>query len=58
MVGYIWMLPIYFPELIEEKLETMLLQFLDVGLDIREEPMEVAPTAHHFMGGATHKSAL
>jgi fumarate reductase (CoM/CoB) subunit A len=41
------------PELIEEKLETMLLQFLDVGLDIREEPMEVAPTAHHFMGGAS-----
>jgi fumarate reductase (CoM/CoB) subunit A len=39
------------PELIEEKLETMLLQFQDVGVDIREEPMEVAPTAHHFMGG-------
>ncbi|MDR0900909.1 MAG: fumarate reductase subunit A [Methanobrevibacter sp.] len=37
--------------LIEEKLETMLLQFLDVGIDIRNEPMEVAPTAHHFMGG-------
>lgn len=39
-------------ELIEDKLETMLQQFLDVGVDIREEPMEVAPTAHHFMGGA------
>jgi fumarate reductase (CoM/CoB) subunit A len=39
-------------ELIEEKLETMLFQFLDVGLDIRKEPMEVAPTAHHFMGGS------
>lgn len=39
------------PELIEEKLETMLLQFLDVGVDIRTEAMEVAPTAHHFMGG-------
>jgi fumarate reductase (CoM/CoB) subunit A len=38
-------------EIIEEKLETMLLQFLDVGVDIREEAMEVAPTAHHFMGG-------
>lgn len=37
--------------LIEEKLETMLLQFLDVDVDIRKEPMEVAPTAHHFMGG-------
>ena len=39
-------------EVIEEKLETMLQQFLDIGIDIREEPMEVAPTAHHFMGGA------
>ena len=38
-------------KLIEEKLETMLLQFMDVGVDIREEAMEVAPTAHHFMGG-------
>lgn len=38
-------------EIIEEKLETMLEQFLDVGVDIREEPMEVAPTAHHHMGG-------
>ncbi len=37
--------------LIEEKLETMLLQFMDVGVDIRKEAMEVAPTAHHFMGG-------
>lgn len=39
------------PEDVEEKLETMLLQFLDVGVDIRKEAMEVAPTAHHFMGG-------
>ena len=39
------------PTLIEEKLETMLEQFLDVGVDIRKEPMEVAPTAHHHMGG-------
>lgn len=38
-------------EVIEEKLETMLFQFQDVGVDIRKEPMEVAPTAHHFMGG-------
>ncbi|HML05703.1 MAG TPA: FAD-binding protein, partial [Methanobacterium sp.] len=38
-------------EVIEEKLETMLLQFLDVDVDIRKKPMEVAPTAHHFMGG-------
>jgi len=39
------------PETVEEKLETMLLQFMDVGVDIRVEAMEVAPTAHHFMGG-------
>lgn len=38
-------------ETIEKKLPTMLKQFLDVGVDIRNEPMEVAPTAHHFMGG-------
>ena len=43
-------------KLIEEKLETMLLQFMDVGVDIREEAMEVAPTAHHFMGGIRIKS--
>jgi fumarate reductase (CoM/CoB) subunit A len=42
-------------EVIEEKLETMLLQFMDVGVDIRNEAMEVAPTAHHFMGGARIK---
>jgi len=37
---------------IEEKLPLMLEQFLNFGVDIRKEPMEVAPTAHHFMGGA------
>ncbi|WP_018153189.1 MULTISPECIES: fumarate reductase (CoM/CoB) subunit TfrA [Methanothermococcus] len=37
--------------IIEERLETMFSQFLDVGIDIRKEPMIVAPTAHHFMGG-------
>jgi len=36
---------------IEEKLPVMLEQFLKFGVDIREEPMEVAPTAHHMMGG-------
>jgi len=39
------------PKIIEERLPSMLRQFLDVGVDIRKEPMEVAPTAHHFMGG-------
>ncbi len=38
-------------EVIEKKLETMLKQFLKIGIDIRKEPMIVSPTAHHFMGG-------
>ena len=36
---------------IDEKLETMVLQFENVGVDIKHGPIEVAPTAHHFMGG-------
>jgi fumarate reductase (CoM/CoB) subunit A len=36
---------------IEERLPTMLEQFLKFGVDIRKQPMEVAPTAHHIMGG-------
>lgn len=36
---------------IEERLPVMLEQFLKFGVDIRKEPMEVAPTAHHMMGG-------
>lgn len=39
------------PEVIEFRLPSMLEQFLKVGVDIRKEPMEVAPTTHHFMGG-------
>jgi fumarate reductase (CoM/CoB) subunit A len=38
-------------EQIEERLPVMLEQFLAYGVDIRKEPMEVAPSAHHFMGG-------
>jgi fumarate reductase (CoM/CoB) subunit A len=38
-------------EQIEAKLPVMLEQFLKFGVDIRTEPMEVAPTAHHIMGG-------
>ncbi|MBT8508374.1 succinate dehydrogenase [Methanomicrobiaceae archaeon CYW5] len=37
--------------LIEERLPIMLEQYLKFGVDIRTEPMEVAPTAHHIMGG-------
>jgi fumarate reductase (CoM/CoB) subunit A len=39
------------PEVIEARLPVMLEQFLKFGVDIRSEPMEVAPTAHHLMGG-------
>ncbi len=38
-------------ERIEAQLPVMLEQFLKFGVDIRNEPMEVAPTAHHIMGG-------
>lgn len=38
-------------EQVQTKLHTMVEQFKDVGVDIINEPMIVAPTAHHFMGG-------
>jgi len=38
-------------EQIETRLPVMLEQFLKFGVDIRKTPMEVAPTAHHVMGG-------
>jgi fumarate reductase (CoM/CoB) subunit A len=38
-------------EQIESRLPVMLEQFLKFGVDIRSQPMEVAPTAHHIMGG-------
>ena len=38
-------------EQVERKLKTMVEQFKDIGVDILNEPMEVAPTAHHLMGG-------
>ncbi len=38
-------------QIIEFRLESMVEQFEDAGVDIRHEPMEVSPTAHHFMGG-------
>ena len=36
---------------IELRLPVMLEQFLLFGVDIRKDPIEVAPTAHHIMGG-------
>ncbi len=39
------------PDRIEARLPVMLEQFLTFGVDIRRERMEVAPTAHHIMGG-------
>ncbi|MGB8308747.1 MAG: FAD-binding protein, partial [Methanoregula sp.] len=38
-------------EQIETRLPVMLEQFLTFGVDIRTNAMEVAPTAHHIMGG-------
>jgi fumarate reductase (CoM/CoB) subunit A len=37
--------------IIEERLPTMLEQFLAVGVDIRKEPMQIHPSMHHMMGG-------
>ncbi|MEM0961665.1 MAG: FAD-dependent oxidoreductase, partial [Bacteroidota bacterium] len=36
---------------IRDRLPRMVQEFADVGVDITEEPMEVAPTAHYAMGG-------
>ena len=50
--GGVWLDVTHLPrEQIEARLPVMLNQFLQFGVDIRTEPMEVAPTAHHFMGG-------
>ncbi len=37
--------------IVDFRLESMVEQFEDAGIDIRNEPMQVSPTAHHFMGG-------
>ncbi|MBR1369041.1 succinate dehydrogenase [Methanocalculus chunghsingensis] len=50
--GGVWLDVTHLPaEQIEERLPLMLEQFLKFGVDIRTRPMEVAPTAHHMMGG-------
>jgi succinate dehydrogenase / fumarate reductase flavoprotein subunit len=38
-------------EFIEERLPRMVERFADLGVDMAEEPVEVAPTAHYGMGG-------
>ncbi len=40
-------------EEIKERLPKMYGRFADLGVDIAEEPMEVAPTAHYSMGGVS-----
>jgi fumarate reductase (CoM/CoB) subunit A len=50
--GGVWLDVTHLPrEQIETRLPVMLEQFLRFGVDIRITPMEVAPTAHHIMGG-------
>ena len=39
------------PAIIEERLPTMLAQFLAAGVDIRTQPMQIHPSMHHMMGG-------
>jgi succinate dehydrogenase / fumarate reductase flavoprotein subunit len=39
------------PAYVRERLPKMSERFADLGIDITEEPMEVAPTAHYSMGG-------
>ena len=38
-------------QVVEFRLESMIEQCEDSGVDLRHEPVEVSPTAHHFMGG-------
>src|SRR6185295_2531103 len=38
-------------EVIHARLPRMVEQFAAVGVDITREPMEVAPTAHYWLGG-------
>jgi len=40
------------PDYVRERLPTMVERFEGLGVDITDEPMEVAPTAHYTMGGA------
>jgi hypothetical protein len=36
---------------VRERLPKMVARFAELGIDITEEPIEVAPTAHYTMGG-------
>ncbi|MFC4437311.1 MULTISPECIES: L-aspartate oxidase [Natrialbaceae] len=39
------------PDYVRDRLPSMVERFESLGVDITEEPMEVAPTAHYTMGG-------
>ncbi len=50
--GGVWLDVSHLPgEQIHERLPRMYQQFRDVGVDITQAPMEIAPTAHYSMGG-------
>lgn len=50
--GGVWLDVSHLPaEVIYERLPRMYEQFMQVGVDITREPMEIAPTAHYSMGG-------
>jgi fumarate reductase (CoM/CoB) subunit A len=50
--GGVYLSVAHLPEsIIEERLPSMLEQFLAVGVDIRKEPMQIHPSMHHMMGG-------
>ncbi len=38
-------------DMVQEIIPDVFRQFMAMGVDIRKKPMEIAPTAHHLMGG-------
>lgn len=55
--GGVWLDVSHLPEqTIMSRLPRMYAQFAAVGVDIRREPMEIAPTAHYSMGGVRVKA--
>lgn len=43
-------------DFIKDRLPRMYARFKELGVDISEEPMEVAPTAHYAMGGVKYNA--